>query len=274
MNTLRFLLLGDIVGATGRTILQKHIKQLKQDYNANAIVVNGENSASDGRGIDVKIMHFFKNNYVDIVTSGNHIWAKKDIYQYLNENRDLLRPANFPSECPGVGVTTFQIGQFTVAVINLQGRTFMKEYVACPFKTADSILTYLRDKTRIIIVDFHAEATAEKMGLAYYLDGRISALVGTHTHVLTADERILPGGTAYITDLGMSGSLNSMIGMKKEPIIQSFITQMPVRFVIETEGPMILSGVCVEVNTLTGKAVKIEQVKVIDNNIKLSRDFE
>lgn len=269
MSNLRFLILGDIVGAPGRAILQKHIDNLVHKYGIDAVIVNGENSASDGRGINARIMNFFKHIGVDVVTSGNHIWAKNDIYQYLNEHRDLLRPANFPSECPGVGVTTITVQHFLVGIINLQGRIFMKEHVGCPFKTADSILTYLHDKTKIIIVDFHGEATAEKMAIAYFLDGRVSVVVGTHTHVQTADERILPGGTAYITDLGMAGALNSMIGMKKAPIIQSLITQMPVRFTIETEGPMLLTGIWVEVDAFTGKAVKIERVSVIDESIEL-----
>jgi 2',3'-cyclic-nucleotide 2'-phosphodiesterase len=265
--SIRILLLGDISGASGRAIFQKHIASLKQVYTIDGVIVNGENSASDGKGITTRIMKFFKHNGVDIVTSGNHIWSKKDIYSYLNDHRDLLRPANFPSGCPGVGVTTFACKEYTIGVINLQARTFMREHVGCPFRTADSLLTYLKPRTNIILVDFHGEATSEKMGLAYYLDGQISALVGTHTHVLTADERILPGGTAYITDLGMAGALNSMIGMKKEPIIQSLITQMPTKFEVETKGPMFMSGVWVEINGTTGKALRIERVYLVDHDI-------
>ncbi len=154
-------------------------------------------------------------------------------------------------------------------MINLQARTFMREFVSCPFKAAESLLTYLKPRTNIIIVDFHGEATSEKMGLAYFLEGKVSAVVGTHTHVLTHDARILPGGTAYITDLGMAGALNSMIGMKKEPIITHMITQLPIRFEVETTGPMILSGACISIDTTTGKAVGIEPVKVIDEAIVL-----
>ena len=145
----------------------------------------------------------------------------------------------------------------------------MREFVSCPFKAADSLLTYLKPQTNIILVDFHGEATSEKMGLAYYLEGKVSAVVGTHTHVLTNDARILPGGTAYITDLGMSGALNSMIGMKKGPIIQHMITQMPMKFEVETEGPMHLTGVCISIDTATGKATEIEPIKVIDEEIQL-----
>lgn len=268
-HSIRVLMMGDVVGGAGRAMFAKHIGALKTKYNADAIIVNGENSAGDGRGITVKNMRFFKHHGADVVTTGNHIWAKKDIYQYLNDHRDLIRPANFPSECPGDGVTTFMVGHLTVGVMNLQARTFMREQVECPFKSADSLLTYLRTKTKIILVDFHGEATAEKMGFAYYLDGRVSAVVGTHTHVQTADSRILPNGTAYITDLGMAGAVNSMIGMKKEPIIQSLITQMPTKFSIETAGPMMMSGVCIEIDTFTGKARSIERIYLVDEDIQV-----
>ncbi len=274
MGILKVILLGDICAAPGRAMFQKYSAQLKKQYGADALIVNGENSASNGRGITSRIMHFFKHNGANVVTSGNHIWASKEIYSYLKEHKDLLRPANFPSSCPGVGMTTFEVGPTTVGVINLQARTFMREFVNDPFLTADSLLTYLKTRTKVILVDFHGETTSEKMGLAYYLDGRVSAVVGTHTHVQTADARILPGGTAYITDLGMAGALNSMIGMKKEPIIQQYITQMPVKFEVDTEGPFIMSGICVSINTETGKALKVEPFRVIDHEIQLTEPDE
>ncbi len=274
MSMLTVLLLGDICAAPGRAIFQKHIARLREKYAADAVIVNGENSASTGKGITSRIMHFFKHHGVNVVTSGNHIWAQKEVYAYLNEHKDLLRPANFPTGCPGVGVTTFQAGNVTVGVINLQARTFMREFVNCPFRTAESLLTYLKPRTNIILVDFHGEATSEKLGLAYFLDGQVSVVVGTHTHVITADERILPGGTAYITDLGMAGSLNSMIGMKKEPIIQHMITQMPIRFEIDASPPLVMTGVCVRIDTSTGKAESIEPIKVIDNDIHLDAHDE
>jgi 2',3'-cyclic-nucleotide 2'-phosphodiesterase len=267
-DNIRVLMLGDVVGAPGRAIFQKYSARLREHYRAQALIVNGENSA-DGKGITPRIMRFFKHNGADIVTSGNHIWAKREIYSYLQENRDLLRPANFPSNCPGTGVTTISLGAFTLGVINIQARTFMREHVACPFRTAESALTYVKTKTNIIVVDFHGEATSEKMALAYYLDGQISALVGTHTHVQTADARILPAGTAYITDLGMAGSLNSLIGMKKEPLIHQIMSQMPVKFEVETKGPYVLSGVCIEIDSVTGKAVSIERIYIVDDAIQL-----
>lgn len=266
MSRLRILMLGDIVGKTGRAIFQKHIGRLKREFFLDAIIVNGENS-SQGRGITSRTMNFFKHNGVDVVTSGNHVWHNKEILSYLDQNQDLLRPANYPGGCPGTGVTTFACKGYTIGVMNLQGRTFMRDQVECPFKTAESLLTYVKAKADCIFVDFHAEASSEKMGLAYFLDGKITGLVGTHTHVQTADERILPGGTAYITDLGMAGSLNSMIGMIKEPIIQHFITQLPVRFTVDSSVPVMMTGVIIEADPTTGKAVNIERIKVVDDQV-------
>lgn len=263
MSYLRILFLGDIVGTTGRVLFQKHIAALKAELKVDAIIVNGENSAH-GKGITSKIMRFFKHNGVDVVTSGNHIWRQKDIYSYLNENKDLIRPENYPSSCPGTGVTLFSCKGYEIGVINLQGRIFMRENLDCPFKTAESVLTYLKSKTNMIFIDFHAEATSEKIGLAYYLDGKISGLVGTHTHVQTADERILPGGTAYISDIGMAGSLNSMIGMQKESVLSALLTQMPSKFEVDVNPPYIMTGVYIDVDPSTGKAVDIKRVKIVD----------
>lgn len=266
---LRVLCIGDVVGESGCAMLQKHINPLREKYKIAATIVNGENSA-EGRGIIPRLMVFFKHLKVDVVTSGNHIWDKKDIYPYLEQNKDLLRPANFPSTTPGVGVTLFMCAGQPIAVINVQGRVFMREHIDCPFKTVESILTYLRDKTKTIFVDFHAETTSEKSALGYFLDGRVSAVFGTHTHIQTADERILPNGTAYITDLGMVGALNSMLGMKKENIIQQFLNQMPTRYTVETSGPMLLSGVCIEVDTITGMATMIERIRIVDDTISIA----
>jgi 2',3'-cyclic-nucleotide 2'-phosphodiesterase len=271
MNTLRLLFLGDIVGAAGRAIFQKHIEKIKKTHNINVVIVNGENCAH-GRGITSKNMRFFKHNGVDVVTSGNHIWRHKEIYQYLDENADLLRPANFPAGVPGVGVTTFMVEGHRIGIMNLQGRVFMKDLIDCPFYKADAIVEKLREKTNIIFLDFHAEATSEKMAMSFFLDGRVSGVVGTHTHVQTADERILPGGTAHITDLGMSGSFNSMLGMKKESVIHNFLTALPVKFVPDTAVPIVLSGAWIEVDTNSGKAVKIERVMIIDNDLQVGSE--
>lgn len=268
MERLRILFIGDIVGITGRTMFQKHIDRLKQKYAINGIILNGENSAH-GRGITTRIVRFFKHNGVDVITSGNHIWHNREIYSYLDTAKDLLRPANYPSDVPGRGVTTFDCAGHTVGVINVQGRIFMRDNLACPFKTTESLLTYLHTKTDIIFVDFHAEATSEKIALGYYLDGKVSAVLGTHTHVQTADERVLPKGTAFISDAGMVGSVNSMLGMKKEPIIQQFLTQLPTRFSVATTAPVLLSGVLVEVDTATGKAVDIQRISLVDDDIHI-----
>lgn len=262
---LRVLFLGDIVGVPGRTMFKKHIDSLRQENEIDVVLVNGENSASSGKGITPKIMRFFKQHGVSVVTTGNHIWACRDIYDYFLTNDDLLRPANFPGDCPGSGVTTFTHKGLTIAVINVQGRIFMREHLSCPFRAVESLLSYLKSRTNIILVDVHAEATSEKMGLGFFLDGKVSAVVGTHTHIQTTDNRVLPGGTAYISDLGMSGALNSMIGMQKEPIIHNFLTQMPVKFMVEQEGPMILSGVYIDIETSTGKALAIERIRIVDD---------
>lgn len=271
---LRVLCIGDVVGLTGRLMFQAHIDRIRQKHAIDAVIVNGENSGSQGRGISSRIVSFFKHNGADVVTSGNHIWHNREIYSYLDKNTDLLRPANFPRTSPGVGVTTFNCNGYTVGVVNVQGRVFMRELVDCPFRTLESILTYLQTKTKIIFVDFHAETTSEKLAMAYHFDGKISGLVGTHTHVQTADERVLPGGTGYITDLGMVGSLNSMLGMQKEAIIHNFLTQMPVKFTVDTSKPIVLCGVIMEVDTATGKCVQVERLQVIDHELSVSAETE
>lgn len=254
---------GDIIGTPGQNFFQKHIQTVCRENRIDGLLVNGENAA-DGRGITPKIMSFFQHHGVNIVTSGNHIWQKKEIYPYLNANKDLLRPANFPGDCPGSGVGIFSCNGVSVGVINVQGRVFLRDFVACPIKTIESALTYLKTRTAVILVDMHAEATSEKAATAMYFDGKISALYGTHTHVPTADERVLPGGTAFITDLGMCGALNSVIGMKKESIINHMLTQMPHRFEVESEGPMVLNGAVIEIDTRSGKAVSIERVSITE----------
>jgi len=273
MNTVRVLLIGDVVGVTGRVMFQKHIDHIRDKHKIDAIIVNGENS-SRGRGITSRIVRFFKHNGVDVITTGNHIWHKREIYAYLDQHTDLLRPANFASSAPGVGMTTFTCKNYVIGVLNIQGRVFMRDLVDCPFRTAESVLSFLKSKTNLIFVDFHAEATSEKMAMGFFLDGKISGLVGTHTHVQTADERILPGGTAYITDLGMVGSFNSMLGMKKEPIIEHFLMQMPVKFSVATSLPVVLCGVVIEIDAQTGKAQKIERIQLRDDSLHIENGEE
>jgi metallophosphoesterase (TIGR00282 family) len=260
---MRIIFIGDIVGEPGIAMLTRSLPGLREAYRPDVILVNGENAASDGRGITPDIVRQLMQLGISLITSGNHIWAKKEIVDYLaGGSKDLLRPANFPGDCPGsgVGIVTLADGR-KLGVINLMGRVFMHDQLDCPFRAASSALTYLRSVTPYIFVDMHAETTAEKRALATYLDGKVSAVVGTHTHVQTADERILPGGTAYMTDVGMGGALNSSLGMKVEPIIKRFLSQMPVRFMVEQAEPWILSAVFIELES-SGKAVKIERICV------------
>lgn len=266
-KTVRILMLGDVVGNTGRCMFAKHIKSIKSEYAIDFVVVNGENSCSNGRGITGPLVQFFKQHGADIITSGNHIWDQREIQAYLQNHTDLLRPANFPSACPGTGVTIVNCNGVMIGVMNLQGRVFMREHTDDPFKAADSLLTYVRSRTNVIVLDFHAEATAEKLAMAFHLEGRVSAVVGTHTHIQTADERILPGGTAYISDLGMAGSFNSMIGMTKESVMPTFLTQMPSRFVVDSKPPVIMSGVWIDIDTQSGKALRIERIQILDTDL-------
>lgn len=268
--TVRVLILGDVVGIGGRMMVQKHLKTLQQQFSIDATIVNGENSNNNGRGITSRIVQFFLHNGVDVVTTGNHVWDQNEIYEYMKINHHVLRPANFPSQCPGTGVTTFNCNGKVIAVVNVQGRVFMKEDLDCPFNSLDTILSYLKHKTNTIIVDVHAEATAEKLCLGYYLDGRVSCVVGTHTHVPTADERIMPQGTAYVSDLGMAGALNSSIGMKKDLMIERFKSQMPNKFIVDSEPPFVMTGIWVEIDTVTGKAIQIHRIRVIDEDLRVS----
>ncbi len=266
-QTIKVLFFGDVVGSPGQIMFQKHAHRVREQFGASAVIVNGENSNHNGRGITAKIAKFFKHNGANAITTGNHVWDQNDILNYLDTHEDLIRPANFPDECPGKGYYIFHCDGLNIAIINIQGRVFMREDLSCPFKKADELVQEVRKKTNIIFVDFHAETTAEKAALGYYLDGRISGFVGTHTHVPTADERVLPKGTAFVTDLGMAGALHSSIGMKLGPVISRFQVQMPHKFMVETRAPMMMSGVCIEVDRKTGRAISIERFNVIDEEI-------
>lgn len=261
---IRILAIGDIIGTPGQNFFQKNIKEFCQKHRVNGLIVNGENSA-DGRGITPKIMNFFQHHGVNMVTSGNHVWQKKEIYPYFAAHKDLLRPANYPGDCPGSGIGIFTCNGISVGVINVQGRVFIRDFVSCPIRAIESALTFLKSRTSVILVDMHAEATSEKAATALYFDGKISALYGTHTHVQTSDERILPGGTAFISDVGMCGALNAVIGMKKEPVINHMLTQMPHRFEVETEGPFVLGGALFEIDSESGRAISVERIRIIEN---------
>ena len=257
---MNVLMVGDIFGDSGRAALAKLLPKLRQQHAIDVAVVNIENAAG-GFGVTPQIARtVLEAGGVDVLTSGNHIWDKKEIIPYIGKENLLLRPANFPVGTPGSGYITVKAGPHRVAVLNLMGRVFMNP-IDCPFRKADEVVAELRRETPVVLVDMHAEATSEVMALGWYLDGRVSAVVGTHRHVQTSDERILPGGTAYITDLGMTGPVDSVIGVDKDIIIQRFLTQMPIRFE-PAKGPAALRGVVIVVDPDTGRATSIQRLDV------------
>lgn len=249
---MNILFIGDVVGRPGRNYLMENLKRLKDNYSIDFTVVNGENSAG-GVGITKSTYDEFINLGIDMVTLGNHTWSKKEILDFIEEADMLIRPANYPKGTPGKGYKIKESAGKRIAVINLCGRVFM-DCIECPFKTIDEVLADLKNNADIIIVDFHAEATSEKLAMGGYLDGRVHAVLGTHTHVQTSDERILPGGTAYITDIGMTGPKDSILGVEKEAVIRKFISGMPARFEVAA-GEAILGAVIIQLddnNTVTG----------------------
>ncbi len=256
---MNILVLGDVVSDIGCRFLRKKLPAFKKLKAIDFCIVNGENSAA-GNGITPLSAQELFTSGADFITTGNHIFRRKEVYDLLDESEFIIRPYNFPSSNPGRGVAVVDMGRASVAVINLMG-TMLMESLENPFYAADRALKEIEGKTNIILVDFHAEATSEKQALAYYLDGRISALFGTHTHVLTNDERILPGGTGYITDAGMCGVENSVLGVKKELIIEKFMTNMPVRF-DAANGECMINGCIFTVDEKSGKCTAVESVRI------------
>jgi metallophosphoesterase (TIGR00282 family) len=256
---MNILMIGDIFGESGRAALAKLLPRLKEEHHVDFTVVNIENAAS-GFGVTPQIARATLDLGVDVLTSGNHIWDRKEIVEYIGRENLLLRPANYPSGTPGVGSITVKAGPHRVAVLNLMGRVFMSP-IDCPFQKADEIVPELRRETPIILVDMHAEATSESVAMGWYLDGRVSAVVGTHRHVQTADERVLPGGTAYITDMGMTGPVDGVIGVDRDLILQRFLTHMPIRFE-PAKGPAALCGVVITVDPETGRSTDIRRLRV------------
>jgi metallophosphoesterase (TIGR00282 family) len=256
---MNILMIGDVFGESGRAAVARLLPGLRRQHAADLVVANVENAAG-GFGVTPAFARAFLDQGVDVMTSGNHIWDKKEIVEYIAKENLLLRPANFPSGTPGVGWVTVKAGPHRVAVLNLMGRVFMHP-IDCPFRTADAILPELRRETPIILVDMHAEATSESVAMGWYLDGRVSAVVGTHRHVQTADERVLPGGTAYITDLGLTGPTDGVIGVDRDTIIQRFLNQMPARFE-PAKGPAALHGVVITVEPESGRASAIHRLQV------------
>jgi metallophosphoesterase (TIGR00282 family) len=248
---VKILFVGDIFGAPGRRIVADHVEDIVKSNQIDLAIANAENAAG-GFGITPSIAEDLLALGLDVLTSGNHVWDKRELYDYLNRQPRLLRPANYP-EAPGHGLVTVKARNgVECAVINLQGRTYMPS-TDCPFRKADSLLSQLDPAVKVKFVDFHAEVTSEKMAMGWYLDGRVSAVVGTHTHVPTADTRILPGGTAYQTDCGMTGPYRSVIGVDTETILQRFLSGLPVRMEAAKHG-VELHSVIVDVDEETGKA--------------------
>ena len=262
-NKVNVFFIGDIVGKSGRKIVYQKLPKLCEKYKLDCIIANGENAAG-GLGITPKIAEELFDNGINIITSGNHIWKKREILPYLEQTNRLLRPANYPPGVPGKGWTIFTLHSgLKLGIINLEGRVFMQN-LDCPFRAAETIIENMRQITPIILLDFHAEATSEKKAMGWFLDGKISAVLGTHTHVQTADETILPQGTGYITDVGMAGALYSVIGMKIETALKRLLTQLPQRFKPE-KCPCALQGVVVTINSSSGKAQSIERIIEVTN---------
>ncbi|AQP53988.1 metallophosphoesterase [Vagococcus penaei] len=254
---MRLLFVGDVVGSLGRETITTYLPKLKKKYRPQVTIVNGENAAS-GRGITEKIYKGFLQDGADVVTLGNHAWDNHQIFEFIHDAKKLVRPANYPRETtPGVGMVFVKVNQVELAVINLQARTFMTP-IEDPFVVMDELITEARQRTPLIFVDFHGEVTSEKQAMGWYTDGRISALVGTHTHVQTNDGRILPNGTAYLTDVGMTGPYDGILGMQRPAVIDKFKTALPHRFEVVTDGRAMLSYCVIDIDDQTGKAKKIE----------------
>jgi len=260
---IRILAIGDIVGTPGRKILREQLAEFRVANDIDFVVANCENVVS-GSGVTVKIMEKLLVCEIDVLTSGDHIWRRMEIANALIPNGRLIRPVNYPDNCPGRGITIIESKKgVKVAVLNALGRLFMNP-IDCPYNALEKAVAEARRETPVVLIDFHAEATSEKIALGWYLDGKVSCIWGTHTHVQTADERVLPKGTAYITDLGMTGSHRSVLGREVAPVLQKMIEQLPARFDV-ADGDIRMSGIIVTVEESTGKALGIERVQLVEN---------
>lgn len=253
------LCIGDVVGGNGCDFLRRHLPALKRTKGIDVVIANGENS-SDGNGITPASANHLFDSGVDVITTGNHTYRRREIYDYLDDTEAIIRPANFPPDAPGHGITVLDMGRTQIAVINLMGAVYLDEHLDCPFRTLDALLKKY-DLPKVCIVDFHAEATGEKRALGYYADGRVSAVFGTHTHVQTADETVLPGGTGYITDVGMTGVIDSVLGVKKELVIKKQLSRMPVRFDY-ADGACKMDCVLFDIDEKTGLCRSAERISI------------
>jgi metallophosphoesterase (TIGR00282 family) len=263
---VKLLFIGDIVGQPGRRAVKELLPKLREQHALDFVIANGENSAG-GSGITVKTAEEIFAAGVDVITSGDHLWDQKEVTELLADEKRFLRPMNYPPGTPGRGSALFQVqnpkskvqSPLSIGVLNLQGRTFMQPALENPFLMAADEVKKLRDQTKLIFIDFHAEATSEKIAFARMLDGQVSAVVGTHTHVQTADEQIFPGGTAFLSDAGFTGPHESVLGREIAPVIQRFLTSMPQRFEVAKDR-VILHGIVIEINETDGKALHVQRV--------------
>lgn len=257
---MKILFIGDIIGKPGRTALKAVLPGLKTETGAEVVVANGENLAG-GIGITPETAREAHDAGVDVLTTGNHVWKKKEIFDYLARSGQIVRPANYPVGAPGRGMIVHDLGnRRRLGVLNLQGRVFMHEPLDCPFRAADRELDALRGQAQVILVDVHAEATSEKRALAFHLDGKVTAVIGTHTHVQTADEEILAGGTGYLSDAGMAGPVDSVIGMRKELVLDKFRTALPVSFQVAS-GVVCVDAVLIEADERSGRCTAIRRIR-------------
>lgn len=257
---MRILLIGDIFGISGREMVREHLPELRTTYGLNFIIANGENIAH-GNGITNAYYKFLLEQHVNVVTLGNHAFANHDIFNFIDEAKNLIRPLNMPQGVPGKGYVTMKYNQLTITIFQVMGRTFMNTTLDCPFQKTEELLNQV--KSDIYICDFHGEATSEKIAFANYFDGRIHIIVGTHTHVQTNDAHFLPKGTLYMTDLGMTGPLDGVIGVNPEPIIKRFMTGLPVRHIPMESGRNQFNGLIVEINESTHKVTNYDIVNMV-----------
>lgn len=260
---MKILFIGDVVGSPGRKMVDKYLPILKKKYKPIITIVNGENAAG-GKGITQKIYKGFLEAGAHVITMGNHTWDNREIFEFIDEANWLIRPANLPENNPGKGYVIVTVNSVKIAVINLIGRTFLPPS-DCPFQKAEQLLEEIRKITSIIFVDFHGEATSEKQAMGWFLDGKVTAVVGTHTHVQTADNRILPRGTAYITDAGMTGPYDGILGIDRNIIINRFLTNLPARFEVAS-GREQLNGVIITVDEKTGLAKQIDKIYINEDH--------
>ena len=259
---IRVLAIGDIVGLLGCRVVKENLKRIKLEKKIDFVIANAENSAV-GNGTTIKSAEYLLNSGIDVLTGGNHTFKKSEFSEYLNRSKKVIRPANYPNETPGCGYSKFFVKNCNICVINLSGLVYL-EALRCPFESLDEIICNIKD-CKVKILDFHAEATSEKRAMGFYFDGRLSAIFGTHTHVQTSDEEILPYGTGYITDIGMSGKVHSVLGVKPEISIKRMKGKIPLKFEYENFGSAKIECVCFEIDEESGKTVKIERFRFMFN---------